>query len=59
MNPLVGVLLLKMGKLLDFLEQLDLAEDYLRDAEKILKVTHGETSELYRDSLMPLLMNFK
>lgn len=48
-----------MGKLLDFLEQLDLAEDYLRDAEKILKVTHGEASELYRDSLMPLLMNFK
>lgn len=56
-NPLVGILLLKMGKLSNFLEQLDAAEDYLRDAERILKVTHGEASQVYKEVLVPLLQS--
>lgn len=55
----MGILLLKLGKLADFLEQLDAAEGYLRDAEKILRITHSEASAIYRESLLPLLMNFK
>lgn len=59
MNPLVGVLCLKVGKILDYLGQSNEAEDFLRDAERILKVTHGEGSEIYKESLMPLLMHYK
>lgn len=56
-NPLVGILLLKLGKLFMYLNKLDDAEEYLRGAEKILKTTHGESSPVYRDRLVPLLQS--
>lgn len=53
-NPLFGLLYLKMGKLLLYLEDDAQALDYLQKAREILKITHGTSSTIFKQ-LMPLL----
>ncbi|XP_059611388.1 histone-lysine N-methyltransferase SMYD3 isoform X2 [Phlebotomus argentipes] len=55
-NPLLGLLYMKLGKIELFLEHIKEARDYLLEASKILRVTHGENHSLYRIQLIPLLM---
>lgn len=46
---MVGILLLKLGKLLNFLDRLEEAEEFLRSAKRILTITHGEMSRVYSE----------
>ncbi|XP_055700421.1 histone-lysine N-methyltransferase SMYD3 isoform X2 [Phlebotomus papatasi] len=55
-NPLYGLLCLKMGKIELYLEHVKEAREYLLEASKILRVTHGENHSLYKTQLIPLLM---
>lgn len=54
-HPLVGIALMKLGKIELFLEKPVNALQHLKEASMILKVTHGEKHSLYRDQLIPLL----
>lgn len=49
---MVGILLLKLGKLLNFLDRLEEAEEFLRSAKMILTITHGEMSRVYSEDLV-------
>lgn len=54
-HPLVGILLLKIGKIMLFkCESVD-AQKYIKEADKILSITHGKNHILYKESLFPLL----
>uniref|UniRef100_A0AAG5DLL3 MYND-type domain-containing protein n=1 Tax=Anopheles atroparvus TaxID=41427 RepID=A0AAG5DLL3_ANOAO len=54
-HPLFGLLLLKVGKMQLYLCQFAEAMKSLHAAEKIVRVTHGEQHDLYRQQLVPLL----
>ncbi|XP_075227932.1 SET and MYND domain containing, class 3 isoform X2 [Lycorma delicatula] len=53
-HPLHGILLLKLGKINLYLENIKEALEHLEDAEKIIKITHGREHSLYRSELLPL-----
>lgn len=44
-----------MGKLLIYLENDALALEYLKKASEVIKITHGTSSTLYKEELMPLM----
>lgn len=54
-HPLVGISLMKLGKIELFLEKPVNALQHLKEASVILKVTHGEKHTLYKEQLIPLL----
>ncbi|XP_058059609.1 histone-lysine N-methyltransferase SMYD3 [Anopheles bellator] len=54
-NPLFGLLLLSVGKIELNFGTVQAALKSLHEAEKILRVTHGEQHDLYKRSLVPLL----
>ncbi|KAJ0180950.1 hypothetical protein K1T71_003035 [Dendrolimus kikuchii] len=54
-NPLLGLLYLKYAKILLYKMDLNKALTHLKQAEKILKMTHGEKHPLYREQLVPLI----
>lgn len=54
-NPLLGLLYLKYGKILLYKMDLSKALVQLKQAEKVLKMTHGEKHPLYKEQLLPLL----
>ncbi|XP_063709735.1 histone-lysine N-methyltransferase SMYD3-like [Culicoides brevitarsis] len=54
-HPLLGIALMKIGKIELFLEKSVVAFKHLQEAAEILKVTHGEKHSLYKDQLIPLL----
>ncbi|XP_034841219.1 histone-lysine N-methyltransferase SMYD3 [Maniola hyperantus] len=54
-HPLMGLLHLKYGKILLYKMCLEEALHHFKQAEKILKITHGERHPLYRDHLLPLI----
>lgn len=54
-HPLVGIALMKLGKIELFLEKPVNALQHLKEASVILKVTHGEKHTLYKEQLIPLL----
>lgn len=54
-NPLLGLLYLKYGKILLFKMEVEKALTILKCAEKIIKMTHGDSHPLYKEQLMPLL----
>lgn len=54
-NPNVGMMLLKLGKICSYLEKLEDAVRYLKQAETILRVSHGTTHPAYREELMPII----
>ncbi|XP_026481492.1 histone-lysine N-methyltransferase SMYD3-like [Ctenocephalides felis] len=53
-HPLLGLLYLKLGKILLLQNQPESLER-LKNAQEILKITHGEKHELYKHNLLPLL----
>ncbi|XP_067662654.1 histone-lysine N-methyltransferase SMYD3-like isoform X2 [Haliotis asinina] len=48
-SPTVGIQLLKLGKLQLYLHRLQAARMYLEQALSILRVTHGESHEVYQE----------
>ncbi|XP_035772624.1 histone-lysine N-methyltransferase SMYD3-like [Anopheles albimanus] len=54
-NPLLGLMLANIGKIQLYLGDAKTALSSLHDADKILRVTHGEQHELYKGQLVPLL----
>ncbi|XP_022125928.2 histone-lysine N-methyltransferase SMYD3 isoform X2 [Pieris rapae] len=55
LHPLLGLLHLRYGKILLYKLDLKKALQQLKSAEKILKITHGETHPFYKEQLLPLL----
>lgn len=58
-NPMTGLLHLKLGKILIYQDEDKLALHHLTEAYQILKITHGVNSRLFRDELLPLLQQVK
>nr|CAD7264665.1 unnamed protein product [Timema shepardi] len=54
-HPLLGLLHLKLAKLLLYLEESQEAVTHARLAQKVLKVTHGEDHSLYRGELAAVI----
>eukprot|EP00057_Strongylocentrotus_purpuratus_P035523 XP_799878.3 PREDICTED: histone-lysine N-methyltransferase SMYD3 [Strongylocentrotus purpuratus] len=54
-HPSLGIHLLKMGKLLLYLERLQDAREYLTEAESVLEVTHGQQHSLMLTLVQELL----
>jgi hypothetical protein len=54
-HPLLGIHYLKLGKINLYLNKFAEALDMLKNAERVIRVTHGERHTLYRDQLVPLL----
>lgn len=55
LNPLLGILYMKVGKINLYLDNITNASKWLREAESILKITHGESHSLYKEQLIPIL----
>lgn len=55
-NPLLGLLHMKVGKIQLFKSNAKEALHNLNKASDILKTTHGEEHDLYRNELVPLLI---
>lgn len=56
-NPLIGIDLLKLGKILPHLNEFQAAISRIRDAGDVLKITHGEQSKICREFVKPLLID--
>ncbi|XP_049821689.1 histone-lysine N-methyltransferase SMYD3 [Aethina tumida] len=54
-HPLTGLLHLKLGKILLYHNDITNAKKHLNEASHILKITHGITSSIYKEEVMPLL----
>lgn len=54
-HPLLGMLHLKMGKIQLYKSQLTAAINNLKEAQKILQITHGRDHSLLREQLQPML----
>lgn len=55
LNPLLGILYMKIGKICLFLNKNEKASKSLLAAETILKITHGNSHSLYKEQLLPIL----
>lgn len=55
LHPLLGLLHLKYGKILLYKMNLQEAVNNFKQAEKILKLTHGNRHPLYKEQLLPLI----
>lgn len=58
-NPLIGLLYMKIGKMLLYLDNVREANKYLTDSLAVIRVTHGENHPLYTEHLVQLLMESK
>lgn len=54
-HPLLGIHYMKLGKINLYLKKFSEALGMLKNAEKVIRVTHGEQHLLYQDQLMPLV----
>lgn len=54
-NPLLGLLYMKIGKILMHCEQDKEALHNLKKAADIIQITHGHQHSLYQTQLLPLL----
>ncbi|KAK4881149.1 hypothetical protein RN001_004468 [Aquatica leii] len=54
-HPLLGLLYLKLAKILAFQGDLVSARKYLRESCTILEITHGDNSNLYKNEILPLI----
>ncbi|GLV43770.1 SET and MYND domain containing class 3 [Carabus blaptoides fortunei] len=54
-HPLLGLLYLKIGKILLYKKKSLPALEYLQEAQIILSVTHGPAHSLYKESFVPLM----
>ncbi|KAF5299334.1 hypothetical protein FQA39_LY02507 [Lamprigera yunnana] len=57
MHPLLGLVYLKLAKILVYQEDLLEGRKYLKEAYHILKITHGEDSSLYKNEVIPLVQD--
>jgi [histone H3]-lysine4/36 N-trimethyltransferase SMYD len=55
-SALLGVMCVKLGKLQLYMNRQRDALEMFKEASKILKVTHGEYHSLYKEDLVPLMM---
>ena len=55
-NPLLGLLYMKLGKIELYYNQIKEAKHNLILSESIIKITHGNDSNLYKNELLPLLI---
>ncbi|XP_022919732.1 uncharacterized protein [Onthophagus taurus] len=55
LNPLLGLLYMKLAKICALLNEDLTAIDFLRKAFNILKITHGIQSKLFRNEIKPLM----
>lgn len=53
-HPSLGMVLLKLGKILVYIHRCSEAVGYLSEAEKILRASHGTSHPLYTQQLLPL-----
>lgn len=58
-NPLLGLLYMKIGKIQLYVNKMEEAKTSLMKAEQILKISHGNSHSLYREQLIPLLIQCK
>lgn len=58
-HPLYGIHLLKLGKINLYLECLSEAFSLLKEADKVLRVTHGVDHQLYKEEFIPIFMQTK
>ncbi|KAB0800288.1 hypothetical protein PPYR_06028 [Photinus pyralis] len=56
-HPLLGILYLKLAKILIYQENIQDGKQYLHNACKIIKITHGEDSNLYRSEIASLIQD--
>ncbi|KAJ6634633.1 Histone-lysine N-methyltransferase SMYD3 [Pseudolycoriella hygida] len=56
-NPLLGLIYMKLGKILLHRSKQKEALDNLNKACDIIRITHGEDHSLFRNQLIPLLMD--
>ncbi|KDR23505.1 histone-lysine N-methyltransferase SMYD3 [Zootermopsis nevadensis] len=54
-HPLLGIHYLKLGKINLYLKKFNEALNTLKNAEIVIRVTHGDRHALYRDQLLPLV----
>jgi SET and MYND domain-containing protein len=54
-HPLLGIHYLKLGKINLYLKKFNEALNMLKNAEIVIRVTHGGQHALYRDHLLPLV----
>ena len=54
-HPLLGLQLLRLGKLEVELNNLSLAASHLQEAFRILMISHGEDHPLFKQELLPLV----
>ncbi|GFG31733.1 hypothetical protein Cfor_06286, partial [Coptotermes formosanus] len=54
-HPLLGIHYMKLGKINLYLKKISEALSMLKNAETVIRVTHGEQHSLYQDQLMPLV----
>lgn len=54
-HPLFGIHYMKLGKINLYLKKFSEALCMLKNAEKVIRVTHGERHSLYQDQLLPLV----
>ncbi|KAJ9601497.1 hypothetical protein L9F63_000336 [Diploptera punctata] len=54
-HPLLGIHYLKLGKISLYLNKPAYALEMLKNAEKVIKITHGENHSLYKNQLMTLM----
>ncbi|KAF5279535.1 hypothetical protein FQR65_LT03357 [Abscondita terminalis] len=54
-HPLLGLLYLKLAKILSFQGDVNEAKKNLKESCNILKITHGESSNLYKNEIIPLI----
>ncbi|XP_049805617.1 histone-lysine N-methyltransferase SMYD3 [Schistocerca nitens] len=55
-HPLLGISLMKCGKICVYLGDFSAARDKLEEAEHVIKLTHGVNHILYKSELEPLLL---
>lgn len=56
-NPLLGLIYMKLGKILLLRNQRKEALHNLQKASDIIKISHGQQHSLYQSHLVPLLMD--
>lgn len=54
-HPLMGLLYMKMGKILLYKNKTTTSLEYLKEAGNVLAITHGKSHPLYKNTLYPLL----
>ena len=58
-HPLYGIHLLKLSKINLYLECINEAYTLLKEADEVLRVTHGVDHQLYKEEFIPIFIQAK